>query len=239
MLTCLHFSIILIVAAIVWAAVLYILGLLPTSWDYTKPYVITLSTLTSLAIVFDQYVWHWKIFRGWLVNRPFLVGTWHVRLHSDFVAPNTKERIAPIDCFMVARQSYSTLSFRLFTSESQSRMRATNISQQDDGVFEITGIYQNDPRLDLRGDRSKIHHGALILISHTIRPTTLDGHYWRDRRTSRTLTLTEHRDRIIGSFKEDFEIFKQKISFNVLRQGVYNLKGSKIYCWKLFVSNHR
>ena len=82
---------------------------------------------------------------------------------------------------MAVRQSLTTLSMRLMTAESSSRLIAYKMVEENDGVFLVTGVYTNTPKLELRGDRSEIHYGALLLQVLGDPPISLEGHYWTDR----------------------------------------------------------
>src|SRR4051812_45444064 len=119
MLTRTHITILLLLAVMVWAVTLWLMGL-PVTWEYSKPFTITAAVLSAACLLFDKWAWRWPVCKGWLVSQPDLQGTWKVLLKSDWVNPETKEQVAPIECLMTIRQTYSRFSARLFTRESSS-----------------------------------------------------------------------------------------------------------------------
>jgi hypothetical protein len=94
------------------------------------------------------------------------------------------------------------MTIRLFTTESNSFLYANRLVCQDDGVFQLYGIYLNTPRIELRGQRSEIHYGALIVEVRGEPATSLAGHYWTDRGTRGSLELSNRQRHRVGTFEE-------------------------------------
>jgi hypothetical protein len=176
-------------AVVIWALSLLSSGE-PITWAQARPFTVTVSMLTLICIAFDKWLWRWKLFRGWLVELADIQGSWKATLVSDWTNPATGNRVAPIECLMVIRQSYSTLSARLYTRESSSYLVASKLIRQNDGVFQLFGVYQNNPKIELRGERSEIHFGALMLEANGDPISSLSGHYWTDRGTRGSITLS-------------------------------------------------
>jgi SMODS-associating 2TM, beta-strand rich effector domain len=206
MLTRTHITIFLSLAVATWAIALLVLRL-PVTWEDSKPFALTATTLSVTCVIFDKWIWKWPIFKGWLVNQPDLHGTWKVLLKSDWVNPETKQQVAPIECIMTIRQTYSRFSARLFTRESSSYLVAHKIEQHNDGVFQLFGTYQNTPDIMLRGKRSEIHNGALVLEVRGDPPKSLVGHYWTDRGTRGSLELTDRIPKILSGYQEGISRF--------------------------------
>jgi hypothetical protein len=200
-------SVIIVLAAAVWAGSLWFLGL-PINWQYSKPFATTVSVLSALFLVFDRWAWKWPVFKEWLVNQPNLHGTWKALLKSDWVDPATGTTVAPIECIMTIRQTYSRFSARLFTKESSSYLVAHKIERHNDGVFQLYGTYQNTPDIMLRGERSEIHYGALVLEVRGDPPKSLVGHYWTDRGSRGSLELSDRTPKIIEGYQEGARHFK-------------------------------
>lgn len=205
MLTKNHTTGLLLLAAIVWATTLWLDGL-PFTWAYSKPFSITAAVLSFSVIVFDKWLWRWRIFKGWFVNCPDLQGTWKVVIKSDWVSPEAGTPEAPIICVMTVRQTLSRFNARIFTNESSSYLIAHKIEQQNDGVFQLFGTYQNTPNIMLRGKRSEIHYGALLLELRGDPPTELVGHYWTDRGTKGSLELSDRTSSIAIGIKDGLKI---------------------------------
>lgn len=199
-----HIITLVLLAVVAWGVSLWIMGL-PITWEYSKPFTFTVSVLSLASLAFEKWLWKWRLFKGWFVNCPNLQGSWKVLLKSDWVNPETKEKVAPIECLMTIRQTYSKFSARLFTRESSSYLVAHKLEQQNDGVFQLFGTYQNTPDITLRGKRSEIHYGALVLEVRGDPPTSLAGHYWTDRGTKGSLELIDRIDEILSGYQEGVE----------------------------------
>ncbi len=196
-----HIGALLGLAVLVWAVLLWVRGI-PLTPEYLWPYGTVLSVLAIAAAIFERWGWAWWVFQGWLVKRPDLRGSWRVELQSDWIDPDTGQGIGPITCYMAVRQSLMTLSMRLMTAESSSWLIAHKIVEENDGVFFVTGVYTNEPKLELRGDRSEIHYGALRLAVQGKPPASLEGNYWTDRNTRGTMRLSDNRSEVFSTYDE-------------------------------------
>ena len=99
-----------------------------------------------------------------------------------------------IICYMGVAQTLSTLQMHLMTPESESWFIAERITPSRSKVgYRVVGVYTNEPKTYLRGKRSEIHLGGLLLETHgpANRPNTLTGEYWTDRKTKGQMTFTE------------------------------------------------
>ena len=207
MLTRWQISAILVLAAAVWGITLLILGV-PLTWIHITPYSITLIALTVILFCFERWIWRWPIFKNWLVKRPLIQGTWKVEIHSSYFDDNGKS--SPIQGIVIFRQTLSTLSMRLFTKESSSVLVAHKFQQQEDGLFQLIGTYQNIPEVQLRGNRSEIHNGTILLNVEGDPPTALKGHYWTDRKTKGSFLLSDCKEKIANNYKEGASMFGMK-----------------------------
>ncbi len=198
-------SILLVIATVVWGTFLLILGV-ELTWDYAKPYSLTLGVLTSSLWVFDKYLW-----RIWpftiFCKRPDLRGTWRATLQSSYVNPETKVRIQASEAYVVIRQSFSSISIRLMTDQSESFLVVGNIDTQNDGTSYLHGVYQSEPSILLRSGISEIHYGSFRYKILGNPPTELNGHYWTDRNTNGSI-------RLFGKNKELFDSFLQAKNSN-------------------------
>jgi hypothetical protein len=184
----LHLSAIILTAAVIWGVLLLLQGV-PVSPDWLKPFSKVIGILMSLLAAFDLWLWRWPIFRGWLVKRPLLTGTWRAEVRSNWIDPITGRQIAPISAFMVIRQTFSRLTLCLITGESMSELLGAEIVRSGDGTYRVFGVYRNEPRLGVR-HRSEIHYGALELRVAGSPPERMEGHYWTDRDTAGELFLS-------------------------------------------------
>jgi hypothetical protein len=152
-------------------------------------------------VVFDRYLWRLSFLHPWFVNVPDIGGVWKAMLSSTWVNPETGETIEPIMGYAVIRQTFSTLSIRLLTKESSSKLVASRIICDPDGVYSVVAVYINEPKHSVRG-RSPIHYGGLVLHVQGKPPIVLDGHYWTDRATQGEVSLSDRR----MAYPEDFEM---------------------------------
>jgi hypothetical protein len=174
---------------------LFVQGTPILSPDFIRPFSVVVGTVTIVVAVFNKYAWSWRIFYGWYVNRPDIRGTWKVELESDWVEPNTNLSLPTIAGYAVVHQTLTSLSILLMTKESRSRLIANSIELEGDGLYKLAAIYRNEPKIELQGNRSEIHFGAILLEIYGNPPTSLEGHYWTDRHTRGSMKLKDrHRE---------------------------------------------
>ena len=203
MLTRLHISSFIGLTIAVWLLALWFQGMPVLSSDFVKPFSTVVGVITLFVTLFNKYMWSWIIFKGWYVKRPDLRGTWKVELKSSWINPETGLEIAPICGYAVIRQSLTFLSLRLMTKESRSVLVAHSIEQQeDDDLFKLVGVYRNEPKIELQGVRSEIHHGSFVLEIHGFPVEELEGHYWTDRGTKGGLKLFGHMKKTYNTYEQ-------------------------------------
>ena len=195
-----HLSLILLIGAIIWGIILIISGI-AVSLDWLRPLTIVSGILLLLIGIFDRWLWRLSIFRGWLVKRPYINGTWQVELISNWADPNTGQQIPPIKGYMSIWQTHSLLNMRLFTTESQSTLIGSEIVSDKDDTFRIAAVYENEPKQMVRG-KSPIHHGGLLLQCTGLSPTTINGSYWTDRGTRGDIEMRNRHNKIYVDFNE-------------------------------------
>lgn len=201
MITRLHISSFIGLTIAVWLVALWAQGIPVLSLAFVKPFSIVVGVISLVVLLFNKYAWSWPIFQGWYVNRPDLRGTWQVEIKSGWIDPKTDQGVAPIVAYAVVRQTLASLSLRLMTPESRSKLIAHSIEQEEDGLFRLAGIYRNEPRIELQGVRSEIHHGAFSLEIHGQPVESLEGHYWTDRETKGAMRLHSRQ----SAFHETYE----------------------------------
>lgn len=210
MISRLHLTPIVLLVGGTWLVLLVINGVaVELRWLGSLTTVVPV--LLVLLGVFDNWLWKSPWLTGWFTNRPILCGTWQVTLQTEWVDPNTGTTPGPITCYMAVRQTFSTLSMRLMTSESASLLIAPNIVRSNDGLFQVAGVYMNKPNLTQRGQssekRSEIHYGAILLDVQGRPATSLEGHYWTDRRTMGTMHFRAKSKKVFESFDEAHAAF--------------------------------
>ncbi len=208
MMTRIQIGVFVFVVALVWATSALLHGVnLDTS--HLIPFFSVVSATPILLMVFDRWAWKFGIFKYWLVRRPLIDGTWKGQLTSNY---KTKDQPygMEIEVIVVIRQLYSDVSVRMYTKESSSRSSANSIEENDEGMFCLSYIYQNDPATLLRGERSEIHYGATVLHFCGLRPTEGAGEYWTGRLTKGAIKLSRHSSIRVSSFDTGQELFQSR-----------------------------
>lgn len=203
MLTRLHISTFIGLTIAVWLLALWVQGMPVLHSDFIKPFGTVVGAITMVTAVFNKYLWSWRIFQGWYVKRPDLRGTWKVELKSSWINPEKSTVVEPIYGYAVIRQSLTSLSVRLMTKESRSVLVAYSIDQQEDEeLFKLVGVYRNEPKIELQGVCSEIHHGSFALEIHGIPAYELQGHYWTDRGTKGGMKLFEKVPKLYDTYEQ-------------------------------------
>ena len=208
MLTRIHIASLVIITMVSWFSCLWVQGLVNMDLKLFGPFSLVVGIVTVIIGVFNKWAWSWSIFKGWYVKRPDLRGTWKVELKSNWINSETQKEVPPITAYMTVRQSLTTLSMRLMTPESKSELTTHSIEQLEDGVYQVAGIYRNEPHIELQGKKSEIHYGSIILNVVGNPPMSLEGHYWTDRNTRGSVKLT---DRIRDIF-DTYELAAKALS---------------------------
>jgi hypothetical protein len=164
------------------------------------PDVVTIFVLA--LFVFTKWLWRLPIFKGWLVQVPYIQGTWAGDLQSTWENPKTGQRIPPLKMILVVRQTFSTLSCTMFTKESESYSRAAQIAvEKETGAISLSYNYTNRSKAYIR-ERSPIHDGAAHLRVVTLPQRMLEGEYWTGRCTTGTMTLHYSSKELLEAFPD-------------------------------------
>lgn len=176
----------------------------PMTWEMLAPFGMVVSALSLVLLIFEVWAWQLPLINGWIIQRPVLHGTWKTLLHSDWINPETNAGIPAIECFIVVRQTASKLSIRIVTRESRSETVSTGIERCMDGTFEVSCTYRNKPKSIYR-HRSEVHYGAMLLAVEGLKPSSIEGEYWTDRKTTGSVVLSERKSQTAMTF-EDAEV---------------------------------
>ena len=131
-----------------------------------------------------------------------------MQLKSSWIDPGSGEQKPPIVGYAAIRQSLTSLSLRLMTEESRSKLVAHSIEREEDGVFRFSGIYRNEPNIELQGVSSEIHHGAFSLDVIGTPAESMLGHYWTDRETKGAMKLGSRRSDLFETYEQAAEAFR-------------------------------
>jgi hypothetical protein len=188
------------IVVVIWAVTLLVQGH-PVPLDYIKAFSYAVTGVSFALVLWNRWLWSWRVFRPWLTTRPDLRGTWKGHLVSSWVDPNTKQGRGEIEVYLVIRQTFSTVDARLLTAESFSVSLSADIVADGEGIQTLAVVYRNTPRSLLRG-RSPIGHGGMLLYVRGTPVHQLDGEYWTDRGTKGELTLAMRSSGLCHDFAE-------------------------------------
>jgi hypothetical protein len=186
------------VAAAVWAFALYVAGV-PLSLDQLKPFSLVVTAVLLAFGVFNKWLWKWSIFRGWLVNKPVFGGTWRMQLRSNYVDPSSGSVMSPITVFYAVRETLIDTSIRLFSAQSSSALGGVQIKPTEDGLFELHATYLGVPKVQFR-DKNQIHFGAVALALYGTPVNRLAGHYWTDIGSRGDIESDAHVSKVTDSY---------------------------------------
>lgn len=203
----LHFSIWLALTVLLWGGLLWMQGTPILSLNYLKPFSGVVAANVIGATLLNKFIWAWPIINGLLIKRPDLRGTWKVTFSSSWINPDTGEGAGEFKAFIVIRQTLTSLSFRMVTPESSSQLVSHGFEQHDDGLVRLQGTYRNEPKIELQSTRSKVHYGSFLLHIHGSPPSSLEGHYWTDRRSNGSMFLSDRRKELCDTYQQAAILF--------------------------------
>lgn len=218
MISRLHLSAILIIAAAVSGIVLLVSGV-AVKVEWLTSISATVTIMSLLLLIFERWMWRWRLLHGWFVKMPDLNGTWQVDLKSNWNNPETGRLIPVKIAYLSICQTYFNLSVRLMTDESISELVGSSIQHKKDGTYQVTGVYLSNPQINVR-DRSPIHYGAFVLDVQGNPPIGLLGHYWTDRNSAGDIVGERRLKETCSSFIEAENLFTKKYSNFVQDEGM-------------------
>lgn len=191
-------------AVFVWAVAL-VLGGVAVSLDYLRPFTVVVGVVMLALGAFERWLWKWRLFNPWLVSTPDLSGTWMGTFKSDFIQEDGTLYPETV-CFLVVRQSLASLSVRLITNRSNSKLLWGAFEEEKDGLKALVGVYKAEPgALDYSANPP--HDGAMILRLIGKPPRELVGLYWTNRSSKGDLRLTAWVKEHAETYEEGFAAF--------------------------------
>ncbi|MEO6471978.1 MAG: hypothetical protein ABIR57_08685 [Aeromicrobium sp.] len=186
--------IIILLAAGTWFVAALLMGV-PVDQEWTKPLGLASSVVVLLLLAFDSILWKFLPYK--LVRVPKLGGTWKATLQSSF--KDTDGEAAQFACFLVVRQTYSSIHIEMLFPKSESVSTSASIIKTD-GTSELWYSYRSEAH-SLDRDGNPPHKGAVQLRIAMNGDTKLAGGYWTDRQTYGCIETVEHKPTIINDYK--------------------------------------
>jgi len=185
------------VSAGLWLLIAFVLHV-----DIDDEWVKTLGGVAAVVVagllVFDRWAWRWLPLT--LPGHPKLHGTWRGVLEFEEL-----EQGKPTggtlrkECFLVIRQTYSTISVNMLFDVSTSESRSAAICEQK-GVLRLWFSYWSAAGTLHRDGNEPHRGGAEVVISRE--PTlSLRGDYWTERRTRGRIETHGHTARVYDDYE--------------------------------------
>jgi hypothetical protein len=165
------------------------------------PTVITVDTI--IAFLFVQYLWRFKIFRGWLVPFPNLNGSYKGTIQTTWVDPITNERPAQIPATLTINQTFFRISCVMRTKEMTSYSLISDfILDKDEQVKKLAYSYSSSPK-QVVIERSPQHLGTMIFEIEEKPKLRLVGEYWTGRKTTGIIEMRFWKKDKVTTFPTD------------------------------------
>lgn len=178
-------------AAVLWFGIAYLLEA-PVDDAWLKPAGYVVAAVVLLLLAFDTVLWRWLPLA--LTKRPNLRGTWRADLRYEW-PPGSPAQSK--DCYLLIRQTFSTVSIQMLFDISSSKSRSADIKNTD-GHFELwwsylSMAYQFDPD-------NPPHRGAAEVAISVSGETSLEGEYWTERKTVGRITTSGRSKKLYDSY---------------------------------------
>lgn len=186
--------VIIVMAAALWGAIAWYLDA-PIDATWLKPAGYVMSGVVLLLVLFDTLLWRVLPLR--VTKRPNIRGTWKAQLHYRWPA-DAPERSK--DCYILVRQTFSTISVRMFFDISSSESRSAAVEVSGDGQYSLWWTYLSMARQFDRDNPP--HRGAAEVAISVSGKVTLEGQYWTERSTAGRISTSAHSKKLWDSFEK-------------------------------------
>jgi hypothetical protein len=178
-------------AAALWGLLAYLLKA-PINATWLKPAGYVMSAVVLLLLMFDRWAWRWLPLG--VVRRPNIRGTWKAALHYEWPEGNRQTK----DCYLVIRQTFSTVSVQMYFDISASESRSADIVEQN-GRRSLWWSYWSAARPFDR-ENNPPHRGGAELSISTVPKVSLTGSYWTERKTRGEITTSGRSKKLYEDF---------------------------------------
>jgi hypothetical protein len=152
------------------------------------------SIIVVLLLIFDRWAWRWLPVA--VSKRPNLQGTWKAQLNYQWPAGTPTQTK---DCFVVIRQTYTTVSVAMHFDISDSHSRSAAIVETN-GQRSLWWSYLSVAHTLEQGDNPPHRGGAELAISLKPR-TSLAGDYWTERKTHGRVITSARSKRLYDDYQ--------------------------------------
>lgn len=171
-------------SAALWFALAFALHA-PVDKTWLKYLGAITSAVVVLLLIFDRWAWRWVPVA--IARRPNLQGTW--KAHLRYQWPEGSETQTK-DCYIVIRQTYSTVTVDMHFDISDSHSRSAAIVETN-GRRSLWWSYVSVAH-SLEQEGNPPHRGGAELVISPKPKLTLAGDYWTERKTRGRVTTSGH-----------------------------------------------
>lgn len=166
-------------AAGLWLLIAFVLDV-PVDKNWLKALGGIAAAIVAGLLIFDRWAWRWLPVS--LPGHPKLHGTWKATLEFEEMEDGMPSGgTACKDCFLILRQTYSSVTVNMLFDVSSSESRSAVICEQN-GVLRLWFSYWSAAGALHRDGNDPHRGGAELVISQKPR-LGLIGDYWTERRT--------------------------------------------------------
>jgi hypothetical protein len=152
------------------------------------------SVVVVLLLIFDRWAWRWLPVA--IGKRPNIHGTWKAQLHYQWPEGTPTQTK---DCFVVVRQTYSTVTVDMHFDISDSQSRSAAIVETN-GRLSLWWSYLSIAHtLEQKGNPP--HRGGAELAISLKPKLSLAGDYWTERKTRGRVTTSGHNRRCYDNYQ--------------------------------------
>lgn len=142
-------------------------------------------TLLLDILLFKTIIWklYPKLFyKVGITKIPFLGGEWEGVIESDYVFPDTENKVEPISTKLEIRHKFDKINIRIETDKSHSSSDVAGIKTDGSDQKYLCYLYSN--QADKNRDINPNHDGATRLRIKHDGELILEGNYWTGRNTT-------------------------------------------------------
>ena len=176
-----------------WVALAFVLDT-PVDQTWLKYVGGIASVVVVLVLIFDRWAWRWVPVG--ISKCPNLNGTWKAQLHYQWPEDTPTQQK---DCFIVIRQTYSSVTVDMHFDISDSHSRSAAIIETN-GRRSLWWSYLSVAHA-LEQEDNPPHRGGAELVISTKPKLSLAGDYWTERKTRGRITTS-------GRSKDYFDDYK-------------------------------
>ena len=161
-----------------------------TLLNYLKPITTVVSFDTFVVILFNKWIWKWKLLYNWLVPFPNLNGTWKGHIFSNWIDVKTGSKPAPIPVILTIKQTFINISCVMRTVEMNSYSFISGFDiDKENQILRLIYLYHSIPKQTVI-DRSPSHYGTIIFdIINDNGSMELNGDYFNERKVTGRIEL--------------------------------------------------